>query len=92
MNEDDNSLMVKTDAGTQANKRAVFSIKGIMCKDHAEKVRGIMKEIEGIEKFEYDEENEHLHIFGLFDVLIVKDSIERVGFLVYDDNDVPCKF
>lgn len=90
-NEPEDATPHNSAADDNISKTSVFSIKGLMCMDHAEKVRSIIRDTHGIDRFELDPQTEYLHIAGYFDALILKDSIEKIGFLVYDEPEVACK-
>jgi len=74
---------------SNANKSLVYSVKGMMCPEHIQCVKGIVTDTHGVNKFEMDTENEYIFVKGTFDELILRNNIERVGFLLYDEPDIP---
>lgn len=64
----------------------------MMSKNHYETVQNLTRDITGIEEVELVPEEELLHLHGTFDRLILKNTLEKAGFFVYLEKDIPCKF
>jgi hypothetical protein len=70
----------------------VFAIKGIILSEHADRVEAATTETSGITRYKLDLNEELLHLEGTFDDMILKNNLERLGFLVYYENETPCIF
>ena len=63
-----------------------------MLNEHADRVEAATIETPGIVRFKLDFNEELLHLEGAFDDLILKNTLERLGFLVYYEPEIPCVF
>jgi hypothetical protein len=63
-----------------------------MLSEHTDRVEAAAQETTGVSRFKLDVDEELLHLEGSFDDLILKNNLERLGFIVYYETEVPCIF
>lgn len=56
--------------------------------EHGEIVESIAQDTSGLAHYRLDFDGELLHATGSFDEMILRNSLERAGFLVYSETNV----
>lgn len=55
--------------------------------EHGDRVESLVQETPGVHRYRLDFDEELLHVVGQFDELLLKNSLERAGFIVYLESN-----